>query len=399
MKDSHNGECYIEIGFSQVAKEKEVVCGDVFMSKRIPEENRIVAVLSDGLGSGVRANVLATLTATMGLHFTLHRYEPQETARNILSALPVDKVRKISYSTFTLVDIDSELNTSIVNFDNPDLLFIRQSEVVKGNEKRQVFQKSRQSVERSLKFIEYKASPGDRIILVSDGVSQSGIGSVLYPFGWEIPEIKNWLKGILESKPDISAQELASRIVGHAHTNDAFHARDDISGAVIYFRRPRKLLLCTGPPFHPEDDPRLARRISEFPGQKIICGGTTAEIVGRELGRQIEVCLDSVSAEVPPYSTMEGIDLITEGVLTLGKVASRLEKGVTYPIKKNDAAGLLISYLLNNDQIYILTGTRINEAHQDPNLPVELEIRRNVVQKIKRLLEERFLKEVHVDFI
>lgn len=399
MKDSHKGECYIEIGFSQVAKENEVVCGDVFLSKRIPEENRIVAVLSDGLGSGVRANVLATLTSTMGLHFTLHRYEPHEVARYILSTLPVDKVRKISYSTFTLVDIDSELHTRIVNFDNPDLLFIRQTEAIRGIEKRQVFQKSHRAVERSLKLIEYQAYPGDRIILVSDGVSQSGIGSSLYPFGWEIPEIKTWLKGVLESKPDISAQELASRIVGHAHTNDAFHARDDISGAVIYFRRPRKLLLCTGPPFHPEDDRRLALRINDFEGQKIICGGTTAEIVGRELNRKIEVCLSSVSAEVPPYSMMEGIDLITEGVLTLGKVASRLEKGVTYPVKKTDAAGLLISYLLNNDQIYILTGTRINEAHQDPNLPVELEIRRNVVQKIKRLLEERFLKEVHIDFI
>lgn len=399
MKDSLNGECYIEIGFSQVAKEHEGVCGDVFMSKRIAEENRIVAVLSDGLGSGVRANVLATLTATMGLHFTLHRYEPQEAARKILSALPVDKVRKISYSTFTLIDIDSDLNTRIVNFDNPDLLFIRQWEEVSGSIQHHVFQKSRHGSERSLKFTEYKACPGDRIIFVSDGVSQSGIGTALYPFGWEIPEIKLWVKGILETKPDISAQELASSIVGHAHTNDSFHARDDISGAVIYFRRPRKLMLCTGPPFHLEDDARLARCISEFPGQKIICGGTTAEIVGRELGRTIEVCLDSVSAEVPPYSIMEGIDLITEGVLTLGKVASRLEKGVTDPIKKNDAAGLLISYLLNNDQIYILTGTRINEAHQDPNLPVELEIRRNVVQKIKRLLEERFLKEVHIDFI
>jgi len=139
--------------------------------------------------------------------------------------------------------------------------------------------------------------------------------------------------------------------------------------------------------------------VDSFDGQKVICGGTTAEIVSRELKCGIEVNIDTMSGDIPPVSVMNGVDLVTEGVLTLGKVSARLEEGVTLPVREKDAASALLSLLLNNDKIFLLAGTRINEAHQDPSLPVELEIRRNVVKKIKRLLEEKYLKEVNLDFI
>lgn len=382
----------------QQSKNQQVICGDVFLSKKIKEENRIITVLSDGLGSGVKANVLATLTATMGLNFTIEHFPPEQTAKAILETLPVDQARKISYATFTIVDIDADGETHIVNFDNPAPILLRNGKTIETDINRKTLA-SRDDVARELTYSSFQARLGDRVIVFSDGVSQSGIGTAPFPFGWDNPEVEKWICELLENSANISATDLAGKIVQRAQANDIYIAKDDISCVVIYFRHPRKLLLCSGPPYHPEDDLRLAKTIESFGGQKVISGGTTAEIVSRELGREIEVSLESFSADIPPVSKMSGIDLVTEGVLTLGRVSAMLEAGVQLPIKGKDAASEMLNLLLNNDQIFLLAGTRINEAHQDPSLPVELEIRRNVVKKIKRLLEDKYLKEVALDFI
>lgn len=395
MKDN---EFYIEIASRQLCKKGEVICGDVFLSRKIQEENRIITVLSDGLGSGVRANVLATLTATMGLNFTMERFPPERTARTILDTLPVDRERKISYATFTIVDSDADGETRIVNFDNPAPLVIRDCKVLKTNETMLVINR-RATRRRELACSTFLARREDRIILMSDGISQSGIGTSMYPFGWDMAAIGDWVCHLLQQEPGISAADLSERMVERARANDIYSANDDTSSVVIYFRRPRRMLLCSGPPYHNTDDHRLAKVVESFSGQKVLCGGTTAEIVARETSREIEVSLETMSDGIPPVSQMRGVDLVTEGVLTLGRVSARLEEGVTLPVKGRDAASALLRLLLNNDQIYLLAGTRINEAHQDPSLPVELEIRRNVVKKIKRLLEDKYLKEVHLDFI
>ena len=391
-------EFYIEIGAVQVSKTGQVICGDVFLSRKIQEENRIITVLSDGLGSGVKANVLATLTATMGLNFTIEHFPPEQTAKTILETLPVDQSRKISYATFTIVDIDADGETHIVNFDNPSPIILRDGKMIETDINRKTID-NKAEVERELDYSSFQAGLEDRVVLISDGVSQSGIGTASYPFGWDVPEVGKWICGVLERDGGISAHDLAGKIVQQAQTNDIYTAKDDISCIVIYFRHPRKLLLCSGPPYHPGDDHRLAMTVDSFNGQKVLSGGTTAEIVSRELNREIEVSLDSFSANIPPISTMAGIDLVTEGVLTLGRVSAMLEEGVQLPVRGKDAASAMLNLLLNNDQIFLLSGTRINEAHQDPSLPVELEIRRNVVKKIKRLLENKYLKEVHLDFI
>ena len=394
----NGSEFYIEIASRQLCKKGETICGDVFLSRKIQEENRIITVLSDGLGSGVRANVLATLTATMGLNFTMERYPHERTARTILDTLPVDRERKISYATFTIVDSDADGETRIVNFDNPAPLVIRDCKVLKTNQTKLVINR-RVARKRELACSTFHARREDRVILLSDGVSQSGIGTSMYPFGWDVAEIGEWICHVLQQEPGISADDLSGRMVERAHANDIYSANDDTSCVVIYFRRPRRLLLCSGPPYHNTDDHRLAKIVESFSGQKVLCGGTTAEIVARETGRGIEVSLETMSDGIPPVSRMKGVDLVTEGVLTLGRVSARLEEGVSLPVKGRDAASALLRLLLNNDQIYLLAGTRINEAHQDPSLPVELEIRRNVVKKIKRLLEDKYLKEVHLDFI
>lgn len=193
-------EFYIEIASRQISKNGEDICGDVFLSRKIQEENRIITVLSDGLGSGVKANVLATLTATMGLNFTVERYPPELTARTILDTLPVDRDRKISYATFTIVDSDADGETRLVNFDNPAPLIVRDRKLLNTN-KSIIGINKRAGRKRELIYRTFQARLEDRIILFTDGVSQSGIGTAMYPFGWDEQAIGDWVSRVLEQEP------------------------------------------------------------------------------------------------------------------------------------------------------------------------------------------------------
>ena len=160
----------------------------------------------------------------------------------------------------------------------------------------------------------------DRIIFCSDGVAQSGMGSEAFPFGWGRDDIAAYASSLVHSEASISAAMLSGKIVTMAHKNDAYKAKDDISCATIYFRDPRKLLICTGPPYEKEKDRELALKVKEYTGKVISCGGTTADIVARELNKTIIDELIFEDPELPPESFIDGIDLVTEGILTLQKV-------------------------------------------------------------------------------
>jgi hypothetical protein len=158
-------------------------------------------------------------------------------------------------------------------------------------------------------------------------------------------------------------------------------------------------LLCTGPPYEEENDVTLGDAVKQFEGKKIICGATTGDIVSRELELPIVDSFEFDDPDLPPVSFMEGIDLVTEGILTLGKVSDLLKKYSPRLKLGKGPADQIVRLLLDSDEIHFIIGTRINIAHQDPNLPVELEIRRTVVKRIKRTLEENFLKEVKIRYI
>ena len=120
---------YIEVNSQQRNHDGERICGDVFLYRYIKEEDRVIAVLSDGMGHGVKANILATLTATMALNFTREHKEVDRIAEIIMNTLPVCSERKISYSTFTIVDIESSGRANILEYDNPSTIILRGTEI------------------------------------------------------------------------------------------------------------------------------------------------------------------------------------------------------------------------------------------------------------------------------
>ncbi len=389
---------YVEVGYQQKNHGKERICGDVFVSQRIKEESRIVTVLSDGMGHGVKANILATLTATMALNFTREHKDVARIAEIIMNTLPVCSQRKISYSTFTAVDIEMSAGTSILEYDNPGTFLMRGSKPLEA-EWTCLILSSERNKGKEIKSCHLQPRKEDRIIFCSDGITQSGMGSRKYPFGWGWENVQEFIVRLIEMDPEISAQKLASKIINAAFKNDNYNAQDDTSCAVLYFREPRKLLLCSGPPFDQENDGKLASIVTDYKGRKILSGGTTGDIVARELGLKIKDTFEFSDPDLPPVSYMEGIDLVTEGILTLSKVSKILNEYTPNFVPGKGPADQIVRLLLESDEIKIIIGTKINVAHQDPNLPVELEIRRTVLKRIARKLEEKFLKEVIVEYI
>ncbi len=389
---------YIEVGVFQKNHIGERICGDVFLSRKVKEENRTIVVLSDGMGHGVKANMLATLTATMAVNFTVEHKDVHKIAEIIMNTLPVCSERKISYSTFTILDIEDNGQTTIINYDNPDAIIMRGEEVFLP-EWHTITLDSEPNKDKEIKACTFKAQKEDRVVILTDGITQSGLGKGRYllGFGWE--NTRDLVKAKVLENSEISATKLASVIVNRAHTNDEYQSKDDISSVVVYYREPRKLLLCSGPPFDKSKDDYLAEKVKNFNGKRILSGGTTVDIIARKLDIEVKDTLEFNDPDLPPISQMEGIDLVTEGILTLSKVTGILEKHNERTELGNGPADKIVRLLLESDEINLCIGTAINVAHQDPNLPVELEIRRSVAKKIASLLENKFLKEVKLKFI
>ena len=392
---------HIEVGHFQIMHEGEKICGDVFLSKRIPEENRVVCVLSDGMGHGVRANVLATLTATMSLNFSMEHKDANALAGIIMKALPVCSDRGLNYATYTIIDISIESNAvSILEYDNPQTLIMRGNRIYEP-EWTHVKYEDGVADKRimDLKKCAFVPQIEDRIVFYSDGVTQSGLGKGI-TMGWGRNDLIKFVRETIEATPTVSATDLAERVVKRASANDLHTPKDDITCGVIYFRYPRKTMLCTGPPFSSEKDSEFALILRDFDGKKIISGATTTEIVSRELGRKVtdEGITDPT---LPPSSKMDGIDLVTEGVLTLSKVTHLLNN---ISLNSNmqfgrGPADQICKLLLDSDEIYILAGTKINENHHDPTLPVEIEIRKNLIQRLTKVLSEKFMKVVIIKYM
>jgi hypothetical protein len=390
-------DSFIEIDSCQRAKHGQLISGDVFLSKNVKHEGRIVSVLSDGLGSGVKASVLATMTATMALKFTASAMDIRRSAEIIMDTLPICSVRKISYSTFTVVDLASSGEARVIEHGNPPFLLFRSNSEL--NVPKTELRPKRWQ-DRVISFSKFEVQREDRIVFFSDGITQAGMGEFRTPLGWGLKNVDKFIRDEIFSHPYISARELSRLLVAKAEEIDGLSAKDDITCGVVYFRSPRKLLVMTGAPFNRAHDHDLAKLAEHSSGRKVICGGTTANIISRILNRQIQIDMrQHLDSKVPPSARMEGFDLVTEGTLTLGEVLRLLEEGFAPEDMKTNAAVRLATMLLDSDIVKFFVGTRINEAHQDPNIPVALDLRRNIVKRIAQLLETRHMKQVLIQYL
>ena len=386
----------IEVAHYNLHKYREVVAGDSFLMARAPDE-RLVTTLADGLGSGVKANVLSQLTACMAQRFMLANQDMLHAAQTIMETLPVCSQRGVSYSTFTSLNISPDGFVKLIEYDNPDLLWFRGTELQE--RERDVAHIDTNHKRNEITYSQLQLEMGDRLVFFSDGVTQAGMGSPSYPLGWGLANVKCFIAEILTKDSLISGAELSRRIVEEARRLDRTMPKDDITCAVAYYRKARNTLLLTGPPSSRDKCPYLVEFFQTFKGRKIVSGGTTSQIIAEGIGERLTVDMSDIRSGVPPRSTMNGADLVTEGMLTINRAIKLLKEEDVTKIRNISAAHQLAQMLVDSDNLHFLVGTAINEAHQNPNMPVEMGLRRISVNELAKVLRETYLKKVSIEYV
>ena len=383
---------------AQVTKTGQAACGDDVRFTTVEKENRHLVALSDGLGSGVKAHVLATMTTSMAIKFLESNVPTLEAAEIIMDSLPVCEVRKIGYATFSLFDFRLGGRARITEMGNPGYIHLRGTEEIFPVKDDMVV--SSHWPDREVRECEADFRPGDRIILCSDGVTQAALGQRRdMKFGWRRSGVLEFARRRIEADGEISAKDLSDAIVREALNLAPGGCKDDISCVVVYLRHPRVMRVLTGPPFYREHDADYARKGLLGEDHVVICGGTTANIIERELGAKVSLTLADMRAAggLPPVGRLEGVGIATEGILTLSRVLSALEE--RRPAAYEPAAArAILERLMRHDRIEFILGTKVNESHQDPGIPQDLELRRSVVRRIAQTLERKYRKDVIIQF-
>lgn len=373
---------FMEFSAASLNKYGEELCGDKV--EFLSEENGFIAVLSDGLGSGVKANILATLTAKIAMTMLKEGLPIEEVVDTIIHTLPICSVRKLAYSTFTIIQVSSEGIVYIVEFDNPSVFFMRDGKITS-------IEKTVQEInERRIFESHFVLQEKDVLVFVSDGVIHAGAGKVLN-LGWSWPEVAHYLESLEITK--MSAVKITKALLGVCEDLYLQHPGDDTTVATIKAIKPKVATLFSGPSSDKNQDRYVVETLMRTQGKKIVCGGTAANIVSRALNVEVTTSFQIIDPRIPPIGHIKGIDLVTEGVLTLQGAVEKLER-----VRDNteidflydeDGASMLARMLFEEcTHIHMIVGRAINPAHQNPDFPQALSIKLNILYKLEKILTQ-----------
>lgn len=373
---------YLEYGYSSLNKTNEELCGDRVEYK--DDGEYMTLVLSDGLGSGVKANILATLTSKILCCLVSNNIDMQECIETIVQTLPVCKVRKVAYSTFSVVHINKQGKGFLFEFDNPEAIVFH-------NGKSCDLQRFEHNYcDKKVYVSNLNLVEGDAIFLMSDGVIHAGVGQVLN-LGWDREEIKKFLNNSIKST--MSARCMSNILCGACHDLYVGSPGDDTTVACIKMRKEFPVQLMIGPPIDSNNDDYWVQKFMELDGKKVVCGGTTSHIVADYLKKEVVASCEFIDKDIPPTAQIDGIDIVTEGVLTLRKLLELSEKYLNVSdmspkyYKSLDGASILADMLFEKaTHIVFFVGQGINPAHQ--GLPIESTMKMKLVENLTKNLQK-----------
>ena len=381
----------LECGYTSLNKKGEELCGDKVEIRRNGKMTTLV--LADGLGSGVKANILATLTSKILCTMVSEDIDINDCVETILQSLPVCKVRGVAYSTFTVLHMSEDGKGWLFEFDNPAAILIRDGKC--GDMNRKELNVCGKKVYKS----DLDLKEGDVIVTMSDGVIHAGIGMTLN-FGWQRKDVLDYLESTV--RPEMSARCVAWLLA--AACNDLYLDKpgDDTTVLAVKVRKELRVNIMVGPPVDKSKDDFYISRFLSGEGKKVVCGGTSSQIVARYLGKKVEARFDFPDKDVPPIGYIEGIDLTTEGVLTMRRLLELSEKSLSPTdltpkyFTKKDGASLLAELLFEEaSDITFFVGQSINKAHQ--GLPIDITMKLKLVESLSQNLV-RMGKNVEVNY-
>ena len=380
---------YVETYSESLRKKGEELCGDMVNVIRKPAET--ILVLADGMGSGVKANILATLTSKIISTLMSGDADIDECVETISETLPVCSIRGIAYSTFTIVRVKHNGEIYTAEFDGPEFVMLRDGVLEEPEKEMRVI--SGKEIWES----HFTAKPGDMIISFSDGVIHAGIGRLIN-LGWKRVNVMEFIQR--NYRPHISARVMTKDLVSVCDHLYEGEPGDDTTVAAVHIMPRTTTRVMVGPASSPDMDAKQVRDLILTSGKKVVCGGTTSKIVARELGQRIDVELKYYDEEVPPTAHIEGIDLVTEGILTLSAAEKRMKeyldeyednvrKKEILDLDKKDGATKLVRLLVEEcTDVVFMMGQANNPAHQNLDAPVSLNIKVRIVQNIATMLEK-----------
>ena len=374
-----------DIGCKSINHIGEQLCGD-HVDIVEQGDNSTVIVLADGLGSGVKASILSTLTSKIISTMTAQGLSLEECVSTIAATLPICSVRGVAYSTFTIIHIIDNSTVELIQYDNPQIIMLRDceiydypvSEVIIGGKK---------ILKSNIKLRE-----NDIFIAMSDGCPHAGIGTA-FNFGWKRDDIAEFIRSV--AHVGFTAKTLSTMLIDECNKLYGGKPGDDATACVIRIRKREPMNILFGPPSHRDDCDRMMSLFFSKEGKHIICGGTTSSIAAKYLGKEVKTTLKFERSDVPPIAYIDGVDLVTEGVITINKVLEYAKDALgdneeyAHWSVSQDGASLICRMLFEEaTDINFYVRRAINPAHQNPDLPINFNIKMNLVQELSECLRK-----------
>ena len=375
-----------DIGYVCLNKCGEQLCGD---RVEIVEQgdNATVVVLADGLGSGVKANILSTLTAKIISTMMANDMTIEDCVSTIAATLPVCDVRKVAYSTFTIIRIaGSNLEAELIQYDNPHIIFLRDGKHVDYPEICEMIDG------KAIYKTKLKLREGDAFIAMSDGAIHAGVGQSLN-FGWQREQIMEFMEIVYD--PAFTAKTLSTMLVNECSRLYGGEPGDDTSACTVKIRRREPMNLMIGPPADPKDVNKMMALFFSKEGKHIVCGGTTSTLAAEFLHEPLDVSMPTyIDPEIPPTAKIKGVDLVTEGVITISRVLEYArdylkdnERYTDWSYKKDGASSIARMLFEEATDINFYVGRAVNPAHQNPNLPIGFNIKMRLIEELSECLK------------
>lgn len=374
-----------DIGYKSINHYGEQLCGD-HVDVVEPSDDSTVIVLSDGLGSGVKASILSTLTSKIISTMLAEGLSLEECVETIAATLPVCSVRGVAYSTFTIIHLKNNQVAELIQYDNPHAIVIRDEQVWD-------YPKTEMNIggKKIYKSV-IKLQENDIFIAMSDGCPHAGIGTA-YNFGWKREDIASFMESL--SHCGYTAKTLSTMLVDECDKLYGQKPGDDATACVVRIRKREPMNMLFGPPSNRDDADRMMSLFFSKEGKHIICGGTTSSIAAKFLRKPLKASLNFEMSDVPPIAEIEGVDLVTEGVITVNKVLEYAKdylgenKHYEHWSFKRDGASLICRLLFEEaTDINFYVGRAVNPAHQNPDLPINFNIKMNLVEELSKCLKK-----------